>query len=249
MITRFITLIVSFFASIFMLCQPVVAAEKTIVFASDATWPPMEFVDEQKNLVGYAIDMVHAIAKEAGFKAEIKNTAWDGIFAGLAAGKYDAIASSVSITEDRKKSMDFSEPYYTVRQALIVRKDSNATTLDDLKGQKVGGQIGTTGYFTIKNASGLEAKSYDEIGLAMEDLNVGRLAAVVCDDPVAANYALKRYKDSLKIVQIIEGGEVEQYGFAVNKGNDETLELLNRGLSLVKEKGIDKELQLKWIGQ
>ena len=249
MITRFITLIVSFFASIFMLCQPVVAAEKTIVFASDATWPPMEFVDEQKNLVGYAIDMVHAIAKEAGFKAEIKNTAWDGIFAGLAAGKYDAIASSVSITEDRKKSMDFSEPYYTVRQALIVRKDSNATTLDDLKGQKVGGQIGTTGYFTIKNASGLEAKSYDEIGLAMEDLNVGRLAAVVCDDPVAANYALKRYKDSLKIMQIIEGGEVEQYGFAVNKGNDETLELLNRGLSLVKEKGIDKELQLKWIGQ
>lgn len=249
MTTRFSALVVSLFASIFMLCQPAVAAEKTIVFASDATWPPMEFVDEQKNLVGYAIDMVQAVAKEAGFKAEIKNTAWDGIFAGLAAGKYDAIASSVSITDDRKKSMDFSEPYYTVRQALIVRKDSNATTLNDLNGQKVGGQIGTTGYFTIKKASNLEAKSYDEIGLAMEDLNVGRLAAVVCDDPVAANYALKRYKDSLKIVQIIEGGEVEEYGFVVNKGNDEVLELINKGLALVKEKGIDKELQLKWIGQ
>lgn len=237
------------FATALLLGQAALAEEKTIVFASDATWPPMEFVDDQKEVVGYAIDMVKAVAKEAGFKAEIKNTAWDGIFAGLAAGKYDAIASSVSITDDRKKSMDFSEPYYTVRQALIVQKDSNAKTLADLKGQKVGGQIGTTGYFTIKDAKDLEAKSYDEIGLAMEDLNVGRLAAVVCDDPVAADYALKRYKDSLKIVTIIESDTAEQYGFAVNKGNDEVLALINKGLAAVKEKGIDKELQQKWIGQ
>lgn len=249
MLNRFSVFIVTLLASISMLCQPAAAAEKTIVFASDATWPPMEFVDENKNLVGYAIDMVYAIAKEGGFKAEIKNTAWDGIFAGLAARKYDAIASSVSITDDRKKSMDFSEPYYTVRQALIVRKDSNAATLADLKGQKVGGQIGTTGYFTIKNDKNLEAKSYDEIGLAMEDLNVGRLAAVVCDDPVAADYALKRYQDTLKIVQVMESGKAEQYGFAVNKGNDEVLALINKGLAIVKEKGIDIELQKKWIGQ
>lgn len=249
MLNRFSILVATLITGIFMLCQPATAAEKTIVFASDATWPPMEFVDEQKNLVGYAIDMVYAIAKEGEFKAEIKNTAWDGIFAGLIAGKYDAIVSSVSITEDRKKNMDFSEPYYTVRQALIVRKDSNAATLADLKGQKVGGQIGTTGYFTIKNNKALEAKSYDEIGLAMEDLNVGRLAAVVCDDPVAADYALKRYQDTLKIVQIIESGTAEQYGFAVSKGNDEVLALINKGLAIIKEKGIDKELQQKWIGR
>ncbi len=249
MFTRWNTLVLCLFISLFMVCQPAAANERTIVFASDATWPPMEFVDDQKNLVGYAIDMVRAIAKEGGFKVEIKNTAWDGIFAGLAAGKYDAIASSVSITETRKKSMDFSEPYYTVRQALIVRKDSSITNLADLKGQKVGGQIGTTGYFTIKAAKDLEAKSYDEIGLAMEDLNVGRLAAVICDDPVAADYALKRYRDTLKIVQIIEGDTAEQYGFAVNKGNDEVLALINQGLAAVKAKGIDKELQQKWIGQ
>jgi polar amino acid transport system substrate-binding protein len=145
--------------------------------------------------------------------------------------------------------MDFSEPYFTVSQALIVGKASTATTLADLKGQKVGGQIGTTGYFAIKAADGVEAKSYDEIGLAMEDLNVGRIAAVVCDDPVAANYALDKYKEKLKIAAIIETGEAEHYGVAVNKGNKKVLALINQGIAAVKAKGIDQELKRKWIGQ
>jgi polar amino acid transport system substrate-binding protein len=224
-------------------------AEKTIIFASDATWPPMEFVDSSKNIVGYSIDFLTAAGKEAGFKPVFKNTAWDGIFAGLASGRYDSISSSVSITEERQKKMDFSEPYFIVHQALIVNKDSKAKSLADLKGKKVGGQIGTTGYFAIKRADGVEPKSYDEIGLAMEDLNVGRIEAVVCDDPVAANYALLRYKDSLKIVAVIKTDKPEYYGFPVKKGNTEVLELINKGIEAVKAKGIDKELKKKWIGQ
>lgn len=224
-------------------------AETKIVFATDATWPPMEFVDENKNIVGFAIDFLTAAGKEAGFTPVFKNTSWDGIFAGLAAGKYDAISSSVSITDERKKAMDFSEPYFTVRQALIVNKKSEAVSLADLKGKKVGGQIGTTGYFAIKGAEGVIAKSYDEIGLAMEDLNVGRIKAVVCDDPVAANYALIRYRDTLKIAAVIETGEVENYGFPVKKGNQEKLDLINKGIAAVKAKGIDQELKKKWIGQ
>lgn len=230
------------------LCNPV-SAETTIVFATDATWPPMEFVNDQKQVVGYAIDFITAAGKEAGFKPVFKNTAWDGIFAGLASKKYDAVVSSVTITEDRKKAMDFSEPYFTVRQALIVAKTSTVKSLAELKGRKVGGQIGTTGYFAIKGTAGVEAKSYDEIGLAMEDLNVGRIAAVVCDDPVAANYALDKYKDNLKIATIIETGEAEHYGVAVGKGSAETLDLINKGIRAVKAKGLDQELKKKWIGQ
>ncbi|PIE56546.1 MAG: basic amino acid ABC transporter substrate-binding protein [Desulfobulbus propionicus] len=222
---------------------------KEIVFATDATWPPMEFVNADKEIVGYSIDFVKAAGKEAGFTPVFKNTAWDGIFAGLAAGKYDSITSSVSITEQRKKAMDFSEPYFTVRQALIVSKDSTVKNLEELQGKKVGAQIGTTGYFTIKATEGVEAKSYDEIGLAMEDLNVGRIAAVVCDDPVAADYALNKYKDTLKIAGVMQAGEVESYGFPVKKGDKETLDLINKGVAAVKAKGIDKELQKKWIGQ
>lgn len=224
-------------------------AEKTIVIATDATWPPMEFVDSDKQLVGYSIDYMTAAAKAAGFKAVFKNVAWDGIFAGLAAGKYDAVCSSVTITEKRQKSMDFSIPYFKVRQALIVAKDSDAKSLADLKGQKVGGQIGTTGYFAIKAAEGVEAKSYDEVGLAMEDLNVGRIAGVVCDDPVAANYAMDQYRDTLKIATVIESGEVELYGVAVKKGNKEVLDLLNKGIESVSKTDYVQELQQKWIGQ
>ncbi|MBW2328526.1 MAG: basic amino acid ABC transporter substrate-binding protein [Deltaproteobacteria bacterium] len=224
-------------------------AEKTIVFATDATWPPMEFVNADKNIVGYSIDFLTAAGKEVGFKPEFKNTAWDGIFAGLASGRYDSISSSVSITEERQKKMDFSEPYFVVQQALIVNKDSKAASLADLKGKKVGAQIGTTGYFAIKAAEGVEAKSYDEIGLAMEDLNVGRIAAVVCDDPVAANYALIKYKDTLKIAGVIKSDKPEYYGFPVKKGNKEVLDLINKGIEAVKAKGIDKELKKKWIGQ
>lgn len=224
-------------------------AQKTIVFAVDATWPPMEFMNSDKEIVGYSIDYMTAAAKAAGFTPVFKNVAWDGIFAGLATGKYDAVCSSVSITEKRQKTMGFSTPYFKVRQALIVAKDSHVKSLAGLKGQKVGGQIGTTGYFAIKAAEGVEAKSYDEVGLAMEDLSVGRIAAVVCDDPVAANYAMDKYKDSLKIASTIETGGVEFYGIAMKKGNQEVLDLVNKGIEAVSKTPYVQELQQKWIGQ
>ncbi len=223
---------------------------KTFVIAQDATWPPMEFVDDNKQIIGFDTDYMRAAAKEAGYEVEFKNVAWDGIFAGLDAGKYDAVCSSVTITNERKATMDFSAPYFKVRQALVVPKDSPAKNLEDLKGKTLGGQIGTTGYFAIKKVEGINAKSYDEIGLAMEDLFNGRIDGVVCDDPVAALYALKKadYAAKLKIAAILETGD-EFYCVAVKKGNQELLELLNKGIAAVQAKGIDKELRKKWMGE
>jgi len=224
---------------------------KKIVIASDATWPPMEFVDAEKNIVGFDIDYMKAAAELGGYEIEIKNVAWDGIFAGLDAGKYDAVCSSVSITDERKKTMDFSTPYFKVRQALIVAKDSPEGCIEALKGKTVGAQIGTTGYFMAKKADGVESKSYDEVGLAVEDLYNGRIAGVLCDDPTAANYALQddKYKEKLKIACIVETSEEEFYGVAVKKGNKEVLDQLNKGIKMVQEKGLDKEFIKKWIGQ
>jgi len=223
---------------------------RTIVIAQDATWPPMEFVSENKEIIGFDTDYMKAVAKEAGFDVEFKNVAWDGIFSGLEGGKYDAVCSSVTITDERKKTMDFSLPYFKVRQALVVPKTSTAKSLEDMKGQMVGAQIGTTGYFAVKAVPGIEPKSYDEIGLAMEDLFNGRIAGVVCDDPVAAQYALQRadYAAKLKIAAVLDTGD-EYYGVAVKKGNSEVLDLLNKGIKAVQEKGMDKELRAKWIGQ
>jgi len=223
-----------------------VAAEQVITCATDATWPPMEMVNENKEIVGFDIDFLNAVAKEAGFKVEFKNTAWDGIFAGIAAGKYDAIISSVTITDERKKTMDFSIPYINAGQVLIVPKDSSAVLIADLKGKSVGAQIGTTGAREVKKA-GVDLKNYDEIGLAFEDMAVGRIGGVVCDTPVAAQYALQQeeYKEKFKIV-----GDVlttEYYGIVVQKGDKKLLDMINKGIKAVQAKGIDKQLEAKWL--
>ena len=108
------------------------AAEKPLIVASDATWPPIEMLDENKNVVGYSIDYLKAVAKEAGLNVEFHNTAWDGIFAALESRQADIIASSVTITEKRKKAMGFSDPYCEIRQAVVVPVGVDIKTLKEL---------------------------------------------------------------------------------------------------------------------
>jgi polar amino acid transport system substrate-binding protein len=223
------------------------AAGKTVTVATDATWPPMEMVDANKNIVGFDIDFLNAVAKEAGFTVVFKNTAWDGIFAGVESGQYDAIISSVTITPERQKKYDFSLPYIDAGQILIVPKTEKATKLADLKGKKVGAQIGTTGAFEIKKAKDVELKTYDEVGLAFEDMAAGRIGGVVCDEPTAIIYALQKaeYKDKFKIVG--KAFTKEAYGIVVKKGNKELVDLLNKGIKAVKAKKIDVQLKKKWL--
>lgn len=228
---------------------PLQAEEVKLVVAHDGTWPPMEYVDSDHKLVGYSVDYIDAVAKEAGFKVEHRNVAWDGIFSGLGAKRYDVVASSVTITKDRQKIMDFSTPYYEVRQALVTKKDVNVEKFSEMEGKTLGAQIGTTGFLAIRNNPKMKLKSYDEIGLAMEALVTDRIDGAVCDDPTAVNFVLANedYAAKLKVSLIIPSDEPEFYGFAVNKGNKETLELLNKGIAKVKEKGIEDELIKKWI--
>jgi len=235
-------------ALIVMILTAAVLSAQTIVVATDATWPPMEFVDEKQNIVGFDIDLIKAVAAKAGLKVEIKNQAWDGIFGGLAAKKYDAVISSVTITEERKQTMAFSDPYINAGQVLVVRaKTANVSTLKDLKGKKVGAQIGTTGAAEIGKVAGLELKNYDELGLAIEDLYSGRIDGVVCDTPIAADFVLQnaRYKNALKIVG--KPFTEEYYGIAVNKDNPELLKKINAALAALKADGSLEALEKKWL--
>ena len=227
------------------------AAEKPLIVASDATWPPIEMLDENKNVVGYSIDYLKAVAKEAGLTVEFRNTAWDGIFAALESRQADIIASSVTITEKRKKAMGFSDPYCEIRQAVVVPAGVEITSLKDLDGKKVGCQIGTTGLVETlpKAKSKAIVKTYDEVGLALEDLAKGNIDAVVCDDPVAKFYANKKqeYKGKLHVAFITE--DVEYYGFAVRQSDKDLVKKLNEGIKAVKEKGLDKQIVETWIGR
>ena len=224
------------------------AAPKTIKVATDATWPPMEMIDANKKIVGYDIDFLNAVAKEAGITVEFKNTAWDGIFAGLDSGQYDAIISSVTITDERKAKYDFTDAYTSIGQILVVPKtDKTSKTIADLKGKKVGSQIGTTATMEIKKVAGVESKAYDEIGLAFEDMAAGRISGVVCDEPVAAHFALqkKEYKEKFKIVG--KPFTKEGYGIVVKKGNSDLIAQLNKGIKAVKAKKLDTKIHNQWV--
>lgn len=222
--------------------------KEKLVIASDATWPPMEYLDENKNIIGFGPDMLKAISEATGVEIEQKNTAWDGIFAGLAAGSYNAVCSSVTITEERKLEMDFSEPYTNAGQVLVVPKGTTGVAaVADLKGKKVGAQIGTTGAIEIAKITTVTLASYDEVGLAFEDLALGRIAGVVADSPIAANFALQNagYKDKLMIVG--KPFTDEWLGIAVKKGDTKTLAVINDGLAKIKASGKLDEIAAKWL--
>jgi len=229
--------------------EPTTAAVLKFVIASDATFPPMEMVDENKQIVGFDIDLINAIAKASGFEVEIKNTAWDGIFAGLESGDYDAIISSVSITDERQAKYDFTEPYINAGQVVVVRVEDTAITSEkDLPGKTAGAQIGTTGALAIDKMEGVVLKEYDTIDLAFQDLLMGAIDAVVVDTPVAAQYVLTSatFKGKFKIVG--EAFTEEYYGVLVRKGdNAEFLKLFNDGLAKIKADGTYDAIYAKWI--
>jgi len=218
--------------------------------ATDAAFPPMEFIDENKEIVGFDIDLLNAIAEVQGFQVEFKNTAWDGIFAGLETGDYDAIMSAVTITDERKVTYDFSDPYVNAGQAVVVRADETAIQSGaDLVGKTVGAQIGTTGAFAVQDIADTTLKEYDTIDLALLDLVNKNLDAVVVDTPVAADFALasEQFRGSLKIVG--DALTEEYYGLLVRKGeNADLLAAFNEGLKKVQENGTYDQIYAKWIG-
>jgi len=223
------------------------ASAKTYVFAADATWPPLEFIDEKGNLTGFEVELMPAIGKEVGVSMTVKNIPWDTIFAGLANGAYDGVSSGVTVTEERKATMDFSTPILSNGQVVIIRSADSGKykTINDLTGQKVGVQIGTTGDFSLASYR-VTNKQYDDIGLAIEDMLNGNLEACVCDSLIASDFVLSNanYKGRLSLA----GAPFtqEDIAIAVKKGNTALLKLINDGLAAMEKDGSLTALKKKW---
>ncbi len=221
----------------------------SIVVATDASFPPMEYVDENKEIVGFDIDLMVAIAERVGLEVEFKNTAWDGIFAGLESGAYDAILSSVTITPERQEVYDFSVPYINAGQAVVVLADETEIASDqDLPGKTAGAQIGTTGALVIQEMDDVTLREYDSIDLAFFDLLNGNLDAVVVDTPVAADFALASDQFAGKLKIVGEPFTDEYYGLLVRKGEmKDLLDLFGEGLEQIKADGTYDRIYAKWI--
>lgn len=225
------------------------AEEKVYVVGTDAAYPPFQMLEADK-ISGHDIDVMNAIAEAGGFKIEWRNTGWDPLFDGLDRGTVDIGISSITITEDRKKKYDFSEPYFEANQLILVKEDSTVTKLADLEGQNIGVQGGTTGEEVVKKAfgdtySGL--KSYDDMPSAIDDFFNGRVAAAVGDNGVIAYYANKNPNAKFKMIQD-DSFEKEYYGIMVKKGNTEIMEKINAGLKTIKENGKLQEIYNEYFG-
>jgi polar amino acid transport system substrate-binding protein len=230
-------------------CASAAQPQKTrLTVACDATWPPFEIVNEQtKQVDGFGVELMRAVAAKAGLDIEFVNAGFDSVLAGVSQCQYDMAVSSITITEERKKTILFSDPYYLAGQIVTVRADNNEIkSKDDLAGKSIGGQIGTTGIIEAQKISGAKVKTFDDVGFAFQDLLNGQLDSVIADQPVALGYVNKS-QGKLKMVGPVFTDEY--FGIAICKKNAYLIPKVNAALKALKEEGFIDKLAQKWIGK
>lgn len=222
---------------------------RELKIGSDTTYPPFEFVDEAKKIVGFDPDLMDEICRRANCKATFVTTAWDGIFVALAQGQFDAVASGVTITEERRKTVEFSEPYLRYGQVVLVRADETAITgVDALRGKKVAVQTGTT---NDEKATALQkegkvgdVRRYETFALAVKALINKDVDAVIIDS-YAADGFINITPDKLK--KVGEPFTSEALGIALKQGDAALKQAVDAALAQMKADGTLDALYRKWF--
>lgn len=222
---------------------------RLLVVGTDASYPPFETVDDSGAIVGFDPDLMNAICQLANCVPEFRSTAWDGIFAALAAGEFDALMSAITILPEREaeSGATFTRPYYQVGQVILAHQDSAVSSLADLPAAIVGVQTGTTGDLAATEDAGVPEASmrrFDSNALAVQALLNRDVDAVVSDDPTALNYQ-QAHPDELRIVG--EPFTVEQYGILVRDDEPEVLAALNQAIERLQDGGVIEDLEATWI--
>jgi polar amino acid transport system substrate-binding protein len=220
----------------------------TYVVGTEASFPPFEYV-EGGEFVGFDMDLIREIGKMYGFDVEIRDISFDSLIPSLMTGNIDIIVAGMTITEEREKVVDFTIPYYSADQSIMVRKgeDTNLTIL--LRKPKIGVQTGTTGDLWVTENlvdAGFLPKTnlirYDTFNFAVRDLVNKNIDVIVLDNPVAERFTKT---DPVEIVGIIKTNE--NYGMAVAPGNEDLLNMLNEGITKLQESGKMDDLIEKYF--
>ncbi|MDA8123755.1 MAG: ABC transporter substrate-binding protein [Deltaproteobacteria bacterium] len=229
---------------------PAIAAEKVYINGIDANFPPFAFVDKNGNPDGFDVKALDWIAKEQGFKVKHQPMDWDGIIPSLQAKKIDIVASGMSITDERKKVVNFSTVYWKIKQVLVTKKDAKITVEKALAdGNKIGVQRGTTEAKWIeenlikKGGKKFELVQYDSAPLAIEDVLNGRIVAAAMDDAPALDAVKKK---PVKILGTF-GMADEDFGYAIRKEDAEFLKKVNEGLKKLMKSPYWGELKKTYL--
>lgn len=221
-----------------------------LVVGSDTAFPPFESIENGK-AVGFDVDLITEVGKRLGnLQVDVQTSAFDTIFTSLAAKKFDVVVSAVTIKEERKQTVDFTDPYYTSDLSLSVRSTDAGKFkgVDDLKGEMIGVQASTTSEECAKSALKAKGKvadirAYDTIPDAFTDLSAGRVAAVLIDLPTAKQITEQR--SGIDVVQVIK--TQEDYGIAVGKHAPNLRVAINDALKKMKDDGTYAQLFVKWF--
>lgn len=214
-----------------------------LTVGSDIPYPPFE-QGKPGEYTGFDIELMEAIGEKIGRTPEFQDTSFETIFRDVAQGKFDAVISAATITEEREKAVDFSNPYYLSEQAVLVKEGSDIQSLEDLEGKTVAVQQGTTGQELAKEKlGGSEIRPYPEGPDAVNALKAGTVEGVIIDAPVAQNAVEK--SGGVEIAEKVP--TEEEYGIAVAQGETELLEEINKGLEEVLEDGTYKKIYKKWF--
>ncbi|WP_436698240.1 ABC transporter substrate-binding protein [Nocardioides sp. BYT-33-1] len=214
----------------------------TLTVCSDVPYPPFEDFDESSDsgFKGFDVDIVSEIAERLDLDLSIKDSSFDALQSGQAlnAKQCDLAASAMTITDDRKKNLDFSDGYYDSQQSLLVPADSDIASIADLKGVKVGVQQGTTGKsYAEENATGAEIVSFPSDAEMFQAIKAGQVQALLQDLPVNLDHTTD---GTFAVVETYETDE--QYGFAIKKGNSQLVEDVNGVLEEMRGDGTYDEI-------
>jgi ABC-type amino acid transport substrate-binding protein len=223
-------------------------ADGKIVVASDVAYPPFEFAP-RTGPRGFDIDLMNEVARRTGLEVEYRNVQFDSIIRGLTSNLFDAVISGMTITAGRRQQVDFSDPYYNVSEALVVRSGSEIESTGDLEDEVLGVQLGTMGQAEagdLLNGGNVdEVRTYKTIGEAYAALQAGVVDGVIYDLPDAQT-KVDESDGELELVEVIPTGS--QYGIAFPKDSP-LVEPVNQALDEIKEDGTYEEIYEKWIGR
>ncbi|MFC3885795.1 transporter substrate-binding domain-containing protein [Bacillus songklensis] len=221
--------------------------EKVINIGIEGVYPPFNYHDQSDKLVGFDVDIAEELASRMGVKANFVETPWDTIIGGLLSNKYDIIVSSMAITPERQKKVDFTDPYYHTGAQLFVNKgyDRVKDPEKDLQGKKIGVAIGTT--FEKKAVElGAQVTNYKSDLLTFQDLAVNRVEGVITDKAVGARIIKENGYPFESIGDVLYE---EEAGISLNKGEDALKEEINKHLKAMMDDGTYEKISVKWFGE
>lgn len=230
--------IVLVLSSVFMLaaCGGKDKEKTTLVMATNAEFPPYEYYDGD-DIVGIDADIAAAVADKLGLELKIEDMAFDSIVAAVNSGKADVGIAGMTVTEDRKKNVSFSDPYAKATQVIIVKEGSDIASPDDLEGKTVGVQLGTTGDIYADDIKDANIERFNKGFEAVQSLSQGKIDAVIIDGEPAKKFV--ESQDGLQILD--EAFTEEEYAIAVAKDNEDLLKDINKALGELKDSGeLDK---------